>query len=275
MSDKVFRAAAVQLRSGLNWRDNVAQADPLIRAAAAKGATLVATPEMTTILDRNAKRLAAALPENGEERAAFAALARETGVWLALGSTPTPLEDGRFANRTLVFSPSGDVVASYDKIHMFDVALENGESWRESSVYAAGEVAQLLKGGPAEIGLTICYDLRFPQLFRALAKAGAEVILTPSAFTRPTGEAHWEVLLRARAIECGAFIIAAAQGGRHEDGRETWGRSMIVGPWGDVIAKCDNDEPGLAIAEIDLARAEAARRQIPSLRLDQAFSVAT
>jgi predicted amidohydrolase len=180
-------------------------------------------------------------------------------------------EDGKAANRSLLIDPAGAVSAAYDKLHMFDVDLPTGERHRESATYEPGGRAVIADAAGAKLGLTICYDLRFPALHQALARGGAEVLTTPSAFTRPTGEAHWEVLLRARAIETGAFVAAAAQGGRHEDGRATWGRSMIVGPWGKVVAMADDDEPGVIAAEIDLAEVAQARSAIPALENARAF----
>ena len=274
-----FVAAAVQMRSGISVAANVAAAEALIRQAAAEGATYVLTPEMTTVLDRERGRLLAAIsPEASDPSAArFRALARELGIHLHIGSMAIKLvgqgkdgEDG-VANRAFLIAPDGNVVARYDKIHMFDVDLAGGESYRESRLYRAGNAAVVAALPWTRLGLTVCYDVRFPQLHRALAKAGAEVIAVPAAFTRTTGEAHWHVLVRARAIETGSWVIAAAQGGLHEDGRETYGHSMIVDPWGRIVAEAER-EPGLILATIDPAESAKARRAIPALANERAFA---
>ncbi len=269
---KPFRAACVQMRSGLDRARNTNDALALIEEAARAGAAFIATPEMTNVVDRKGARLLDGLPdEDGlEEIAAFAAAARRHGVWLLIGSLALKA-DAKAANRSFLYSPAGDIVARYDKLHMFDVDLPGGESWKESSIYAAGDNACLVETELANFGLSICYDLRFPRLYRALAQAGADVLCAPAAFTRQTGKAHWKTLLTARAIENGAFIVAPAQGGVHEDGRETYGHSMIIGPWGDVLAEDDGDEPGFVLAEIDLAAAREARRRIPNLSLEPDF----
>ena len=271
----VFRAAAVQMRAGLDRARNTADALALIGEAAAAGADFIATPEMTNVVDRKARRLLAELPgEAGlEEIAAFAEAAKTHGVWLLVGSMAVKTDEGRAANRSFLFAPDGAVAARYDKLHMFDVDLPGGESWKESKVYAAGERAVMVEAPLAKLGLTICYDVRFPGLYRALSQAGAEVLCVPAAFTRQTGRAHWKTLLTARAIENGAFVIAPAQGGRHEDGRETYGHSLIIGPWGDVLAEADGDAPGVVAADIDIKAARAARRRIPNLALEQEFKI--
>lgn len=270
-----LRVAVVQLRSGLEPAANRAVAAAFVREAAAQGARLVATPEMTTRLDRDRARLLPALQaeDAAVEQRAWRRLAHEHGVWLLLGSAPVFAGEGKFHNRSLLFGPDGKLVASYDKINLFDVTLGGGEAYRESEAVVPGATAVTAEiAGGARLGLTICYDLRFPELFRALAQAGAEVIAVPSAFTKPTGQAHWEVLLRARAIETGAFILAPAQGGRHEDGRTTWGRSLIVGPWGQIVAGLEHDEPGLLVADLDLGEVTTARAAIPAWRGGRAFS---
>ncbi len=273
----VFKAACVQMRSGIDRMRNIANATAAIAEAAQKGAHFVVTPEMTNAIDRDTARLSSSLPE-GEEIAevrAFSEAASEHGIWLLIGSMAIRRGDGRLANRSFLFGPDGVVAARYDKIHMFDVSLENGESWRESRIYQPGDKAVVVETPLAAIGLTICYDVRFPTLYRALARAGAEVICVPAAFTRQTGRAHWKTLLTARAIECGAFVIAAAQGGVHEDGRETFGHSLIISPWGDILTEARGDEPGVILAEIDPKRVAAARTQIPSLALETAVEVLT
>ncbi len=267
----VFKAACIQMRSGLDRARNVADAREMISKAAALGAQFVATPEMTNIVDRDAKRLLADLPpEDGlSEIEVFRALAVTHNIHLLIGSMALLSEDGdRAHNRGFLFSPQGDIISRYDKIHMFDVQLPHGETWRESSVYVPGEAAGVVPTPLANFGLTICYDVRFPLLYRKLAQQGANVLCVPAAFTRQTGFAHWEILLRARAIECGAFVIAPAQGGDHEDGRETWGHSLIINPWGEIIGQSDNDEPGIILADIDPSQSKIARQRIPSLDLD-------
>jgi predicted amidohydrolase len=275
-----MRVACVQMRSGVDRHQNISTATALIDRAAADGARFVLTPEMTNAVDRNAERLKASLrAESAElELEVFANAARRNAIWLVVGSiatfastegeTRTAEGVPELANRTLAFSPDGALIATYDKIHMFDVQLSTGETWKESNVYQAGGKAVVIDTGVAKAGLSICYDVRFAQLYRKLAQAGADILCVPAAFTKPTGKAHWETLLRARAIECGAYVMASAQGGQHEDGRETWGHSMIVSPWGDVLACLDHDEPDILVADINLSDVAAVRRQIPSLSLE-------
>lgn len=262
-----LRVAAVQLRSGIEPAANRAQALPLIRDAATAGARFIATPENTYRLDRDrARALAGAGPEKGDaELAAWGRLAQELGVWLVLGSAAIAAGNGKVFNRSFLFDPDGNVAARYDKINLFDVTLGGGETYRESESVEGGKAAVLVEGPMgAKIGLSVCYDLRFPALYNAYARAGAEIITIPSAFTVPTGQAHWEALLRARAIETMAYVIAPAQGGRHEDGRATWGHSMIVDPWGKVLAKLDHGEPGVIVADLDLDMVAATRAKIPA-----------
>ena len=268
-----FRAAAVQMRTGIHVDANVEAAERLVRAAAAAGADYVLTPEMTTILDRDRERLLAAIsPEDSDPSLKrFRALAGELGIHLHIGSMAIRLSSDGVANRSFLIGPDGEVAARYDKIHMFDVDLAGGESYRESRLYRPGSAAAVADLPWARLGLTVCYDVRFPHLYRALAKAGATVIAIPAAFTRTTGEAHWHVLMRARAIETGSFVVAAAQGGSHEDGRETYGHSMIVDPWGKILAEADR-EPGFIVADIDPAEAIAVRGRLPSLANDRAFT---
>jgi len=274
-SHEPFKAACVQMRSGVDRVQNTKDALSLIAEAAGAGAKFIVTPEMTNAVDRNAKRLFSNLAdgETLEEIAAFASAAQRHGVWLLIGSMAVKRDDGRLANRSFLYAPDGKIAARYDKLHMFDVALPDGESWRESAVYAPGDQAVVASTPIAKIGLSICYDLRFPHLYRALAGAGAEILCVPSAFTKQTGKAHWKTLLTARAIECGSFVIAPAQGGKHEDGRETYGHSMIIDPWGDIMSEAENDAPGLIFAEIDPARVQEARTRIPSLALEHSFKV--
>jgi predicted amidohydrolase len=270
----ILRAGLVQLRSGRDMARNLADTAELIRQAAGQGAALVATPEMTNILEPDRPRLRglAKLQSEDESVAGFSALAAELGIWLNIGSLALMGDDGSLINRSLLFDPAGTLRAHYDKIHLFDVDLPTGESLRESQAFRGGSRAVVLDAARCRLGLTICYDVRFPGLFRQMAKAGAEVITVPSAFTVPTGEAHWHVLLRARAIETGCFILAAAQGGHHESGRETFGHSLAVGPWGGVLAEAGQD-PCAIVVDLDLAEVAAARRRIPALTHDRPFAL--
>lgn len=275
-----LKLAAIQMRSGTEPEANIAEAGALIRQAAGQGAGFIATPEMTNLLDiRPGMARQKVRPEARDESLpVLCALAAELGVTLLIGSLAIALEEEaetRFANRSFLIGPDGAILARYDKIHMFDVEVGDGQTYRESRAYRPGKTAVMAQTPFARIGLTICYDLRFPHLHRMLAKAGAEILTIPAAFTRVTGEAHWHVLVRARAIETGCFVIAPAQAGRHEDRRETFGHSLIVSPWGDVLAEGSATEPGVIIAEIDLADVEAARRRIPSLGNEQVFSLQT
>jgi predicted amidohydrolase len=256
---------------------NVADFEALAREAAGKGARYVQSPEMTGALQRDRKALFASLRPQSSDLVVGAAekLARELGIYVHVGSTAIAREDGKVANRAFLFDPAGNLVTTYDKIHMFDVDLDNGESWRESNTYEPGRETVIADLPEARLGLAVCYDLRFPQLFRAQALAGAEIITTPAAFTKQTGEAHWHVLLRARAIENGAWLVSAAQGGRHEDGRETFGHSMVVDPWGRIVAEADHDEPGVIVADIDIKASAEARAKIPNLRNAREFTVRT
>jgi len=268
------RAALIQLRTPTDQAAALAQAEPLVRQAAADGAQLVVTPEASNILQRDRAKLFAAVRPLEEDVAVqgLRALARELSITLLIGSALVKREDGQLANRSVLVDAEGKIKATYDKIHMFDVDLPTGERHRESALYTPGGCAETADTPWGKIGLTICYDVRFPQLYRALAKAGALIITVPAAFTRPTGEAHWEVLLRARAIETGAFILAPAQGGVHEDGRGTWGHSIIVNPWGDVLARAEGDEPCVIAADLDLEEVGKARAAIPALANDRAFT---
>ena len=271
----VFKAAAIQMRSGADPEKNAVDFERMVREAAANGARYVQTPEMTNAIVRDKEARAATFrPVETDLIAQTAArLAAELGIHIHIGSNAIAVGDGKLANRALFYDASGNLAATYDKIHMFDVDLDNGESWRESAAYAPGAETVIVELPEAKIGLAVCYDLRFPQLFRAQALAGAEVLTVPAAFTRQTGEAHWHVLLRARAIENGAWVIAAAQGGVHEDGRETYGYSLIVDPWGRVVADIGNAEPGIIYADIDTAASAAARKKIPNLKNARDFSV--
>lgn len=270
-----FRAAAVQMRSGTDIVRNVEALEKLVSDAVAQGAQYVQTPEMTGALMRDRAALFESLRDENEDLVFKAAsvLAKKHGIFLHIGSTAIATGDGKIANRGGIFAPSGDKIATYDKIHMFDVDLDNGESWRESATYEPGKETVIAALPFAKVGMAVCYDIRFPQLFRAQALAGANVITAPAAFTRQTGEAHWHVLQRARAIENGAFLISAAQGGVHEDGRETYGHSLIVSPWGKILAEAAHDEPGVIIADIDVSESVAARAKVPNLKNAREFSV--
>jgi len=262
-----LRVAAVQVRSGIEPAANRAQATPLLREAASAGARFIATPECTTMLDRDkARMLSKVAPEKDEpEIAAWGRLAQELGVWLLLGSGSVAAGNGKVFNRSFLFNDEGKIAARYDKINLFDVTLGGGETYRESATFEAGAKAVMVDGPMgAKLGLTICYDVRFAPLYAAYARAGAEIITVPAAFTVPTGQAHWETLLRARAIETGAFVIAPAQGGRHEDGRTTYGHSLIIDPWGKVLATLDHDEPGFVVADLNLDDVAAARSKVPA-----------
>jgi len=262
-----FRVAALQMRSAMDPAANLATFEALVREAAGSGAVYVQSPEMTGMLVRGREALFARIVPADQDPLVRRAseLARELSVFVHVGSTAVLLDDGKVANRSFLFGAEGELITTYDKIHMFDVDLDNGESWRESATYAPGDQAVVADLPFMKLGLSICYDLRFPQLFRAQALAGAEVLAVPASFTRQTGEAHWHVLLRARAIENGAWVIAAAQGGKHEDGRETYGYTLIVDPWGRVVADAGNNEPGIVSAEIDPAASADARRKLPNL----------
>jgi predicted amidohydrolase len=268
-----FRAACVQLCSSDDVEENVHTASALIREAAAAGAQFVATPENTTLMaaDGGAK-LERSFPEDSDPSLpCFCALAEELRLWLLIGSLAIRTGAHKTANRSFLISPSGAVVIRYDKIHLFDVDLPSGEQYRESNTVAGGSAAVLADLPWGSIGLTVCYDLRFPQLYRTLARRGAFMLAIPSAFTETTGRAHWHVLLRARAIENGAFVIAPAQGGSHANGRRTYGHSLIVSPWGDILAEAGTD-PGIILAEIDPEASAEARARIPSLVHDRDFA---
>jgi predicted amidohydrolase len=264
----------IQMNGGVEPGPNLDALEAGAREAAGRGASLVLAPEAANIVQRDGARLREAVrsPQDDPALPRLASLAAELEVWLVAGSLMVLADDGRVANRCHVFSPDGRLAAVYDKIHLFDIDFGDGESYAESDNVRPGDAAVIVPTPWGRLGLSVCYDLRFPALYRQLAQAGATMFAVPSAFTRRTGEAHWETLLRARAIENGAFVFAPAQGGRHEDGRATWGRSMIVGPWGEVIAKLDHDRPGVLTAAIDMGAVAAARKNIPSLSHDRAFA---
>ena len=266
----MITAGLVQMRSGRDMARNLADAVDLVRQAHAAGARFVSTPEMTNIIEPDRPRLRQlARPEKEDESVSrFALLARELRIWLNIGSLALKGAGEKLVNRSFLFAPDGTLAARYDKIHLFDVDLPDGQSLRESHAYDGGSSAVLVETPLAPIGLTICYDIRFPHLYRSLAKAGAKLFTVPSAFTVPTGEAHWHVLMRARAIETGSFVLAAAQGGRHDSGRETYGHSLIVSPWGEVLAEAGT-EPGVVVADLDLNQPDQVRARIPALSHDR------
>jgi deaminated glutathione amidase len=269
-----FKVGLVQMRSGVDPAINLATALSSVEEAAGAGAAYVLTPEMTNIMEIKREKLFAAIAD--EERdptiAAMREAARKLSIYIHIGSLAVKASPDKAANRSFLIDRRGDVVARYDKIHMFDVDLANGESYRESRNFRAGELAVVADLPWGRLGVTVCYDLRFPALYRALAEAGASFFSIPAAFTKQTGEAHWHVLMRARAIENGSFVFAAAQGGMHENGRETFGHSLVVDPWGQIIAEAGN-EPGIILAEVDPAQVAAARSRIPSLLHGRRFEV--
>ncbi len=261
------KIALLQMTSGTDPLANAASIADAAALAAGEGASMLFTPEMAGLLDRNRKRAAEHIVPESEspvvERVARAA--GDAGIWIALG-IPVALEDGRWANRTVLFDAQGQVAARYDKIHMFDVELDTGESWRESAAYAPGEQVVTVEDTPlGRLGLTICYDIRFPALFEELGRRACDAVAIPAAFTVPTGKAHWHLLQRARAVEASAFVIAPAQVGEHADGRSTYGHSLVVDPWGEVLLDMGGDKAGLALCDIDPGRIAEVRKQLPSL----------
>jgi deaminated glutathione amidase len=268
----VFRAACIQVNAGNDLHANIETAATLARQARAQGADLILMPENVAMMEWGREKVTAkaAPAENHPAIAAFKSLARETETWLHAGTLHIRLEDGRLANRTYMFDPTGKTVAQYDKIHMFDVDLGNGEVYRESATFRPGAEARTVDLPWGRLGLSICYDVRFPQLYRALAKAGADFITVPAAFARTTGKAHWHVLLRARAIETGCYVMAPAQCGDHP-GRQTYGHALIVSPWGEILAD-GGEEPGIITAAIDLDQVADARRKLPALTHDREFA---
>jgi predicted amidohydrolase len=273
-----LRVGLIQTRTPATHDAALAQLAPLVREAAGQGAQFILTPEGSNVLQKDRAKLMPALRSLEDDIVVrgLRDLAVELGVWIDIGSALVLREDGpdggKAANRQAVIDPTGAIVATYDKLHMFDVDLPTGETARESATYEPGERAVVVDTPLGVFGLTICYDMRFPALHRALALKGATILTAPAAFTRPTGAAHWEVLLRARAIETGSFVIAAAQGGFHEDGRGTWGRSIAIGPWGEILGLLDHDEPGVLVVDLDLDAASKARAAIPALKNARAFT---
>jgi deaminated glutathione amidase len=273
MTTSRFTAACIQMRSGRDPLKNRDAAVAMAREAAGRGAHFVQTPEMTSLLERNRAALFEKVGPEAQDPTlnALREVARERGIVVHVGSIAVKAGD-KIANRGYLIGQDGEIVASYDKVHLFDVDLPNGESWRESSTYAGGDRAVLAETPWGWLGMTICYDVRFAALYRALAENGASFLSAPACFTKQTGEAHWHVLHRARAIETGSFMISAAQGGLHEDGRETFGHSLIVDPWGRVLAEAGT-EPGVIMAEIDVGLVADARARIPTLKNARPFKV--
>lgn len=270
----MIKAAVIQTCSGKEPSEMAVQLEQVIISAVVQGAHYIQTPEMTGCLHNSRDALFRVI--SGEENDPIVKMARRLSaahsVMIHIGSSAIALENGKVANRAFFFQ-NGDLIAKYDKIHMFDVDLDHGESWRESSTYQAGDEAVIVDAGDAIFGLGICYDVRFPYLFRDQSSAGAQILTAPAAFTKQTGKAHWHVLQRARAIENGAFMVSAGQGGKHEDGRETYGHSIIVGPWGDVLAEVAGDQPGVAMADIDLELSTKARAKIPNLKNNSGYKI--
>jgi len=261
------RIGLLQMTSGIDPADNASFLTGAIEGAARGGAAMLFTPEMSGLVDRDRQRAAAHVvpeAENSVLRAVREAAAAER-LWVALGSLAVARDDGRWANRSFVIDADGEIAARYDKIHMFDVELATGEAWRESAAYAPGEAVVTAETPVGKLGLTVCYDIRFPALFEALGKEICDIIAIPAAFTVPTGKAHWHLLQRARAVEASAYVVAAAQVGQHEDGRRTFGHSLVVDPWGEIMLDMDGEEPGLGFADIDLRRVGEIRQQLPSL----------
>lgn len=272
-TENIFKVGLVQMTSNDVIDDNVNSVDALIREAAARGAEFVLTPEMTTLLDFGTRQVMEkiTIEEKDKSWRHFAALAKELKIWLLIGSIAVKMGD-KAANRSFLFSPEGKKVVSYDKVHMFDVDLPGEQKFRESNAYQAGEEAVIAQMPWGKVGLSICYDLRFPYLYRSLCQAGAQMLTVPAAFTKTTGKAHWHILLRARAIENGAFVFAPAQVGKHTNGRETYGHSLIIDPWGEIIADAGDGE-GIIVADIDLKKVAEARNRIASLTHDKNVAI--
>ena len=271
----MHKIAVLQMTSGIDPAANAQVLTGSIGAASMAGATMVFTPEMSGLLDRERSRATRSIvPEDRDPVLdAVRDAAARAGIWVALGSLAIAREDGRWANRSFVIDSSGAIAARYDKIHMFDVDLATGESWRESAAYAPGEALGVVETPLGRLGLAVCYDLRFPALFEALGRHVCDIIAIPAAFTAPTGAAHWHVMQRARAIEASAYVVAAAQVGTHADGRTTYGHSLVVDPWGEVLLDMGGEAAGLAFAEIDPARIAEVRAQLPSLANKRAIPI--
>lgn len=272
MTDKILKTACIQFTAAFDVTVNMKTVDAMIREAASQGAKFIVTPENTDRLggDPAIKLQTAFKSEDHPFIPLLEKLAAELGVWILAGSVSVKISDDKLANHQMLFSPKGKMVSAYDKIHLFDVDLPNGDKYRESDLFSGGNQMVLSDMNGIKLGQTICYDIRFAYLYRALAKAGAQILAIPAAFTVPTGEAHWEVLLRARAIETGSFVVAAAQTGEHEGGRKTWGHSMIIDPWGKILAQAGS-EVGIIYADMDMEDVSKARNSIPALKHDRGF----
>ncbi len=270
----IIKSACIQLNNGPDIAENLRVTEELIREAAGQGATLVATPETTCLMcSPLIKRLTLAqTQEESDTLQALQKLAQELGIWLLIGSLGVKLKEHQLANRSFLISDKGQIVATYDKLHLFDVDLPNGERFKESATMMPGDKAVVAQGSDVKIGMSICYDARFPHLYRDLAKNGASILTVPAAFSMPTGEAHWEVLLRARAIETGSFVLAPAQTGQHDNGHSSWGHSMIINPWGEILAAMDS-EVGIIIADLNMDDVEKARNSIPALQHDREYTL--
>jgi deaminated glutathione amidase len=270
-----MKAAVVQLCSGQDPAENIKTITEMVTEAANRGARYIQTPEMSLCFALDREALAeGSSPQILEEAALkFSRLARRHEIFLHIGSMAVPLEEGAFVNRSILFAPNGQPMGQYDKIHLFDADIDGDRAYRESETFVAGDRATMVPVGPFELGMSICYDVRFPLLFARMAGAGADLFSVPACFTVPTGNAHWSTLVRARAIENGAHVVAAAQGGLHADGRATFGHSMIVDPWGDVLVEIDGDKPGIAVAELDPEASVRARKKVPNLANLRGFSL--
>jgi predicted amidohydrolase len=268
-----FKAACVQLNSGNDLAANLRVAETAIRSAAASGAQLIMLPEYAAMMDGSGRVMRENSPAEDGHPALdrFRVLARETKAWLLVGSLTIKVDDERMVNRSYLLSATGEIAARYDKIHMFDCTLPSGKVIRESSAYRPGEAAVIAPTPWGPLGMTICYDLRFPQLYRALAQAGALFLAVPSSFQRETGVAHWHALLRARAIENLSYVFAPAMCGEHPGNRTTYGHSLIIDPWGKILAEL-GDEPGIALADIDVGRVAKVRGMLPSIEHDRPFT---
>lgn len=274
---QILKAACVQLNNTPDMHKNLVRSTAIVREAAAAGAQLIATPEYTCIMrDIGGDRLETAAEERDHKVLKhYQQLASELGIWILLGSISIKVGKVRIQNRSFLINAQGDIVARYNKIHLFDVDLPNGQSFRESKMVEPGDKAVIADSPWGKIGMTVCYDVRFPHLYRTLAKAGASIITIPSAFSMPTGEAHWELFVRSRASETGCFVLAPGQCGLHEGSRQTWGHSMIVNPWGKILAEATGKETGFIIADLDLSEVEKYRQNIPALNNDRDFTLQT
>lgn len=270
----IFKAACVQVNASSNMDENIQTACDMARDARQQGAELICMPENVAMMEFGGENVIAKSYPQDEHPAlsTFQDVAAETKAWVLVGSIAVRLENNKVANRSFLLNADGKIAGQYDKIHLFDVDLDNGESYRESNTFDGGDTAVLASTPWGGLGMTICYDVRFPHLFRTLAQAGANIITVPAAFTKPTGLAHWKVLLRARAIETGCYIIAPAQCGTHKGGRQTYGHSLIINPWGEVLSE-GSDEPAVLIADIQIDEVEVVRKKVPSLKHDREFSL--